>query len=697
MRKINLLFLIITLALTHLLKAKDTIEFINDKELMDISSSLLIYEDKSGDLSFQEVKEKEFTLTKSVVPNLGISKSYFWVKIPITNKTNTEHLFLELSLPILDYIEFYYPPDNNKFKVIKTGDEFEFKKREYKDPNYLFDLNIKKNETKTFYLKLRSNEAVQLPIKIGKKSNIYNQIKNRDILSGIYFGVMLVMIFYNLFLSFSVKDKSYLYYVVYIICILLTQTSLQGYTFQYLWPNNPTIGKYSLIIFPSLSGMTGMFFMNVFLKTKEYSVRLYRISIFLVLPYLFSIIISFFNIFDLSQIIIQLNSGIISLYLLITPIIIYRKGFEPAKYFIVAWSVFLIGVFIFIFKDLEILPFNNFTRYTMQIGSGVETILLSFALAARINIYKKERLEALEEKERIVREQNIILEEKVKERTKELNQALTNLKQTQSQLVDAEKMSSLGQLTAGIAHEINNPINFVSSSISPLRRDISDIESIIKKYEEISLNDDLEEKLKEVEALKKEIDYEYLKTELDTIITSIEDGAERTKEIVSSLRNFSRLDETEIQKANINEGIESTLVLLKNKLNGIVLYKELKQLPSIECYPSKLNQAFMNIIDNAIGAIKDKGLKSGEGNININTDYDEQYVYITIKDNGIGIDEKIKDKIFEPFFTTKDVGKGTGLGLSIVYSIIESHNGEISVESNKNEGTQFMIKIPNKG
>ncbi|PKP48973.1 MAG: hypothetical protein CVT95_03820, partial [Bacteroidetes bacterium HGW-Bacteroidetes-12] len=145
---------------------------------------------------------------------------------------------------------------------------------------------------------------------------------------------------YNLFIYFSVRDKSYLYYVVYIICILLTQTSLQGYTFQYLWFNNPLITKYSLIVLPSLSGITGMFFMNVFLKTKEYYKKLNAIATVLAFPYLFSIVISLFDAFDLSQIIIQLNSGIVFLYMLITPIIIYKKGFQPAKYFIVAWSVF---------------------------------------------------------------------------------------------------------------------------------------------------------------------------------------------------------------------------------------------------------------------------------------------------------------------------------------------------------------------
>ncbi len=512
----------------------------NENNLINIGGDVEIYEDKTNNLSFEEVISKEFTPSKSPVPNLGISKSNFWIKIPITNKTESEHLILELSLAIIDHIEFYYYTDNNQINVIKTGDAYPFEKREYKDPHYLFDLNIPTGETKTYYLNVRSNEALQLPLKVGTIINVYDQIKNRDLLSGIYFGIMLVMILYNLFIYFSVRDKSYLYYVVYIICILLTQTSLQGYTFQYLWPNSALITKFSLIFLPSLSGITGMFFMNVFLQTKEFSKRLYNIAFIFVIPYLIAYVIAFMGELGISQAVIQLNSTIISLYMLITPILIYRRGFKPAKYFIAAWSVFLLGVFVFVLKDMEVLPFNNLTRYTMQIGSAIETILLSFALANRISIIRKEN-------EHLIKEQNIILEQKVKERTAELNKAIEDLKQAQSQLVESEKMASLGQLTAGIAHEINNPINFVSSNVFPLKQDIEDLKSILNKYEEITESADLKNKLNEINQLKEELDYELLLEELDTIINGIEDGAKRTAEIVSGLRNFSRLDESEFQ------------------------------------------------------------------------------------------------------------------------------------------------------
>ena len=397
----------------------------------------------------------------------------------------------------------------------------------------------------------------------------------------------------------------------------------------------------------------------------------------------------------------EVSSMTVSVYMLATSIIILRKGYQPAKYFLAAWVVFLVGVVIYILKDFEILPFNNFTRYTMQIGSGIETILLSFALAARINVYKKEKEDAqekmlatLKENEKIIKDQNFVLEQKVEERTTELNQTLHDLKHAQSKLVDAEKMSSLGQLTAGIAHEINNPINFVSSNIAPLRQDIDDVNAILSKYEEINDTSNLKEKLMEVEQLKNELDFDYLKNELVTIINGIEDGAKRTAEIVSGLRNFSRLDEAELKSCNLNEGIETTVILIKNKLNGITINKLLGDIPNCECNPGKLNQMVLNLIDNAIYAIETKN--SSDGLITVTTSSTEDFVLLSVQDNGIGMSTEVTNKLFDPFFTTKDVGEGTGLGLSIVRSIVDSHNGEINVHSTPNEGTEITVKIPTK-
>ncbi len=695
-KKFELLFIVFFLFSFFPLQAKDTIVFNNPSELLRPDTSIFVYEDKTNNLSFEEAISKSFTSTGQSVPNLGISESTFWIRLNIYNNTNIENLILKLRAPMIDKLEFFYPNHINEYQSIITGENEPFNTRKYKDPNFLFDLSIPNKTQKIYYLKVSSAEDIVLPITIGTKDVTFEHIKIVDLISGIYIGIMLVMLLYNLFVYISVRDKNYLYYVMYVLIVLLVQTGLQGYFFQYLWPNSPNFSQYSVFIFSSLSGITAMAFMNVFLKVKHYYKKLYLITLVFSLIYLLPIIIPLFGFNNVAWKLLNASSGVVSFYMLFVAIMIVRKGYQPAKYFLAAWSVFLLGVIGFVLKNTGVLPYNNFTRYTMQIGSAIETVLLSLALASRINIYKKERLQALEEKEKLVREQNVVLEQTVLDRTSELNRTLTNLKETQSQLVDAEKMSSLGQLTAGIAHEINNPINFVSSNISPLRRDFEDINTIINKYEELNSNTNIEEKFAEIECLKNELDFDYLKTEIPQIINGIEDGANRTKEIVRGLRNFSHLDEADQQKVDINEGVESTLILIKTKLNNISLKTELGTLPIIECYPSKLNQVFMNIIDNAVCAINSKNYTDEKPKVLIKTYTESNSIIFSVEDNGIGMEESTREKLFEPFFTTKDVGEGTGLGLSITYGIIEKHSGKIEVESTLNKGTVVTVKIPIK-
>jgi signal transduction histidine kinase/ligand-binding sensor domain-containing protein len=288
------------------------------------------------------------------------------------------------------------------------------------------------------------------------------------------------------------------------------------------------------------------------------------------------------------------------------------------------------------------------------------------------------------------------LEKQVQKRTKELrekndalNTALNDLKKTQSQLIDSEKMASLGQLTAGVAHEINNPINFVSGNVSPLRKDINEVLEVLKKYDEVIGKNKLEKLFREVESLKEQMDYTFVLEEINKLLDGIGEGAARTAEIVKGLRNFSRMDEHELKLADINQGIESTLLILHNKLKRrIEVVKDYGKIPEVMCYPGQLNQVFMNIINNGLEAIE------GEGKIFIRTWHEKEKVFISIRDSGAGMSESVKRRIFEPFFTTKEVGKGTGLGLSISFGIIERHSGKILVNTEKGKGSEFIIELP---
>lgn len=696
LRLSHIIFFVVTLCSWSYAKAENIV-LTEVEELYNLSPSVKYFEDKTQSLTIHDiVNESQFQSIKFDVPSFGVSKSSYWLKINLENKTDASDFILSITHPTLDYVELFTKQEG-KYISAELGEHLKFDSRKYKEPNYLFDIKIDKGEKVALFLKVKSNEALQVPITLGTKSVIMTSLKYKDLLTGIYVGVMLVMIFYNIFIYYTVRDISYVYYVIYILFILLTQTSLQGYTLQFLWPDFPVVSRYSLFVFPALSTLSGMTFMNIFLQTKKYFPKMYKLSFLFIIPLSISIILGFLGINKVSQVMMEATSGLVSAYMFSISGLTIRKGFKPAKIFFIAWIVFLVGVFAFIMKDLGIIPFNNFTRYTMQIGSAIETILLSFALAAKINTYKKEMLDALKANEEMIKERNSYLELKVEERTKELNKTLTDLKSTQSQLVEAEKMSSLGQLTAGIAHEINNPINFVSSNIYPLRQDISDLKEVIGKYEALDPSDDIKSKLEEIEALKVELDYDYLKEELDMIINGIEEGAKRTSKIVSGLRTFSRLDEGSLKDVNINDGIEATLVLINNKLNGVNLKKDLGDIPTIECNPGKINQLFMNLIDNSIFAVQKKDINNEDGEVSISTSLTiDNKVKVVIKDNGIGIPEEVREKLFEPFFTTKSVGEGTGLGLSIVRSIIDDHEGSISVDSEVGVGTTIEIVLPQK-
>ena len=276
----------------------------------------------------------------------------------------------------------------------------------------------------------------------------------------------------------------------------------------------------------------------------------------------------------------------------------------------------------------------------------------------------------------------------------ELETTIKQLKAAQAQLIQSEKMVSLGRLTAGIAHEINNPMNFISAGVEVLSELIKYNQEMMQKYHELEQADEanFQRIILEVKELKHQLEFEETQKELTQVVADIMKGAERTIEIIQGLRNFSRTDELEKTPTNLHDCIDSTLIILKNNYKNtieIVLNYD-PQLPYISCNPGQINQVLMNLLTNAIQAIK------GKGKIEISTTFSKENssVQLSIKDTGKGIPKELIAKVFDPFFTTKPVGEGTGLGLSISHGIIEKHKGHMQVHSEEGVGTEFLIELP---
>jgi two-component system, NtrC family, sensor kinase len=280
------------------------------------------------------------------------------------------------------------------------------------------------------------------------------------------------------------------------------------------------------------------------------------------------------------------------------------------------------------------------------------------------------------------------------QQAQQLTQTLNQVQEMQAQIIQSEKMTGLGRMVAGIAHEINNPINFINGNVKHLGEYMEDLLSLIQLYQTT-----YPEPSQDIQTLRQSIDIDFLSQDLPKLMDSMKFGSERIRNIVLSLRNFSRLDESEKKAVSLEHGIDSTLMLLGHRLKTedgtphITIKRDYHDTPNIECFPAQLNQVFMHILNNAIDALENYPINETP-TITISTRHLSHQVEIQIQDNGTGIPMDLHDRIFEPFFTTKSINQGTGLGLAICYKIMQKHHGTLTVQSAPGQGSTFTLIIP---
>jgi signal transduction histidine kinase len=678
----------------------------NAGQLVNLAPHATYFEDENGLLNLDTIsklsEQGKFKIINKPVINFGISASAFWLKLAIQNRTD-ENILIEIGNNALNDIQLYEQDESGKFIYHHSGSWQKFKDRVLKHVDYLFPLSSPQNGTQTIYLRVKHLRGTQFPLVAGTLKAFYKEAGNRNVMEGIYYGFMLLMILYNLFIFFSLKDSSYIYYVFYILMMGLLNASINGYAFRYFWPSAPALNQYEDII-ASLVGISGILFATSFLNTRKNTPYFHKLFQALLVCYVVIIAIVASGIFMLGTVLVELTSLILVFSFFSAAWQTLRKGYKPARFFLIAWTLLLLSVIVFILKDFDILPYNSFTVSSMQIGSALEAVLLSMALANKINVYKKEKhqaqleaLHSLEENKKLITEQNMVLERKVKERTvelqstnKELVAAMENLKATQTQLVQKEKMASLGELTAGIAHEIQNPLNFVNN--------FSEIN--------VELSEELKEGISKLSL--PENDKAGLNTLVNDIVQNeqkINSHGKRADAIVKGMLQHSRSNTGTKELFDVNALADEYLRLsyhglrAKDKAFNAKLETHFDEsIGKIEIIPQDMGRVLLNLFNNAFYAVDEKKKAMNglyEPLVSVNTKKENGKVIIRVKDNGNGIPQKVLDKIYQPFFTTKPSGEGTGLGLSLSYDIVTNmHNGEMKVNTAEGEFAEFIIVLP---
>jgi signal transduction histidine kinase len=682
----------------------------NNKGVFNLAYNALYLEDKAGKKSIHDVSatetNKAFKKLNKAVCNFGMTASAYWVKCSVRNETN-EKIYLELGNPTLTDVQLYEFDSSGLLKSKHlSGNWLPFNKWEIQDVDYRLPLYAPPHTTETFFLRVQHYRGNQFTLNAGAETALYNVSTPRRMFEMIYYGMMAVMVLYNFFIYLTLKDKAYLYYVLYTFLMGLLNAVVNGDTFKYLWPRTPTLNHFIDVITCSVTIVSILFAMH-FLLTRLYAPLFHRILRVLLIGYagLLVIIVA-------QRLILKANmeamtflfafvafvTFVLIVVLLWAGIVVLRKGYQPARFYLVAWSTLLGCVIIFILKDFNVLPYNFFTVKSMQIVSAAEALLLSMALANRINILKKEKEEAqlqtvrsLEENKKLITEQNILLEKKVEERTQELRQANTqllsavqDLKETQTQLIQREKMASLGELTAGVAHEIQNPLNFVNN------------------FSEVSVElvDDL--KKQATEGNKEEVIA--IADGIAGNLQKIVHHGKRADAIVKGMLQHSRAGTGKKEPTDVNALADEYLRLTfhglraKDKFFNANFKADFDEtIGKIKIAPQDIGRVLLNLYNNAFYSVNEKKKELNgtfEPEVSVRTRKVDNKIEISVKDNGTGIPQDNIDKIFQPFFTTKPTGQGTGLGLSLSYDIIKANGGELKVETKEGEGAEFIFQLP---
>jgi len=609
-------------------------------DMTAISDYLYILEDKEKALTIDDVlsvdASKDFIRNKKGLPNFGYTSSAYWTKFKIKNNTAFTERLLEITYPPLNEVDIYVFDGTKMIDELHFGSKYPFHERLYPYPNFLYIFNLEQEESLTFYIRFETQGSMQMPIYVWEQSGFMNKKQTDFLFQGIFYGITGVMALYNLFLYFALRHKSYLYYVLVISMACLVNICLNGIGYKYFWPNSPVWNMRSIVFFLSLGSIFSLLFANSFLDLRNSlpkAKKVLNILITLNIVIVALVFISYKSALNL------MVFGVISMaiFILVSAYLCWKKGVRQTRFFIVAWFIFLVGVLTSLLADAAIIPLNSITKNMWQVSATIEVILLSLALADRINILRLEKEQAV-----IEAHDNQLL-------------AVKNLKKS-DELKD--------EFLAITSHELRTPLYGMIGIAESLKAGVAG------KFPSAMEN------------------------QLDLIISS----GERLTWLVNDLLDFSKLKhnamEVKLQSVRLKEIVDVIVTfcrpLVKDK-NITLINKVPDEFPPIIADQNLLMQILYNLVGNSI-----KFTEAGE--ICISVEKIESAYKIFVTDTGRGMTKEQTLMIFEPFrqagsSLSRDFG-GTGIGLSIAKKLVELHEGNINVESEIDVGTTFSFTLP---
>lgn len=630
--------------------------------LQDIGKNTHYYEDDSNGLSIDDIRsldvQNKFVPYQQDAINFSSTSSTYWLKF-VVNQNVSERFYVNIGSSYIDKISLFEFDEDTMVSERHTGDDLPFDSREIKVGNYLFAMPMEMGMKRTYYLKVKSDQPLFFLLKVGTLASFSEYEHDLDFLQGIYFGVMLLIFLYNLFLYFSTKEQIYLYYIAYVLSMTCFMASVFGYFFEYFWPNAPIINQLAVVT-SGLTMITATLFTQKFLNTKESEPLMHKISMLFLGV---GLAVGVFVITGLrieGLILAQGGLLLMAAYFLALGIRFKIRGFSPAKFYLLAWGALIVGIVFAILESLNVIPVMSYLN-AMQIGSGLEVVLLSFALGDRINMYKKQKEDAqykalttAKENERLIQEQNIILEKKVEERTQEVaqqNKKLVHLNKEKDMLVNV------------VAHDLRTPLSHIRLLIQLINMTAVNLSKDQESYlEEIDHSTDRLSKL-----IARILDIHALETNRVELNTQIVDLEELVSYVVNCFRLTSKNKEIEIN------------ILCEQGDHFVEVDK------------NYMIQVLENLISNAL-KFSERGSQ-----VFVHVKSDQGQSYVVVEDQGPGINEEDQKKLFGKFqklSAQPTEGEASiGLGLSIVKKYIECMKGEIHCESEVGVGTKFIVSF----